>query len=152
MTALEQYVTSYFGVAEAEELKVISSLFKPETIKKGDYFLLTGKASDRLSFIQNGILRIFLATENKEVTQWISTKGYFVTDLSGFIFEKPSEHKFELIDHGNGTTTFIQSEKFKGILVSLFAKQLDNNTKRGFMEMNLKLKAVAECSLSNTKK
>lgn len=54
------------------------------------------------------------------------------------------EHKFELIDHGNGTTTFIQSENFKGILVSLFAKQLDNNTKRGFMEMNVKLKELAE--------
>ncbi|RQO70587.1 SRPBCC domain-containing protein [Pedobacter sp. KBW06] len=54
------------------------------------------------------------------------------------------EHKFELIDHGNGTTTLIQSEHFKGILVSLFAKQLDNNTRRGFMEMNAKLKELAE--------
>lgn len=90
MTELEQYVTSYFGVAEAEELEIISSFFKPETIKKGDYFLLTGKAADKLSFIQTGLLRVFLATENKEVTQWISTKGYFVTDLSGFIFEQPA--------------------------------------------------------------
>ncbi len=35
-------------------------------------------------------------------------------------------------------------EKFKGILVSLFKKQLDNNTKRGFEEMNKKLKELAE--------
>lgn len=54
------------------------------------------------------------------------------------------EHKFELIDHGNGTATLIQSEKFTGVLVSLFAKQLENNTKRGFMEMNAKLKEIAE--------
>ncbi len=40
------------------------------------------------------------------------------------------EHKFELIDNGNGTTTFKQSEKFKGILVPFFKNQLDNNTKR----------------------
>lgn len=45
------------------------------------------------------------------------------------------EHKFELIDNGNGTTIFRQSEKFKGILVPLFKKQLDNNTKKGFEEM-----------------
>ncbi|MNR57301.1 hypothetical protein D3C85_1780460 [compost metagenome] len=54
------------------------------------------------------------------------------------------EHKFELIDHGNGTVTLIQSEKFNGVLVSVFAKQLEDNTKRGFMEMNAKLKEMAE--------
>ncbi len=54
------------------------------------------------------------------------------------------EHKFELIDNGNGITTFRQSEEFKGILVPLFKKQLDNNTKRGFEEMNKKLKELAE--------
>jgi len=54
------------------------------------------------------------------------------------------EHKFELIDNGNRTTTFTQSEKFKGFLVPLFKKQLDNNTKKGFEEMNKKLKELAE--------
>ena len=54
------------------------------------------------------------------------------------------EHKFELIDNKNGTTTFIQSEKFKGILVLLFKKQLNSNTKQGFEKMNRKLKELAE--------
>jgi hypothetical protein len=53
------------------------------------------------------------------------------------------KHKFELIDNGDGTT-FRQSEKFKGVLVPLFKKQLDNNTKKGFEEMNRKLKEIAE--------
>lgn len=54
------------------------------------------------------------------------------------------EHKFELIDNKNGTTTFRQSEKFKGILVPLFKNMLDNNTIKGFEEMNRKLKELAE--------
>ncbi len=54
------------------------------------------------------------------------------------------EHKFELIDNKNGTTTFMQSEKFKGILVLLFLKMLDHNTKNGFILMNQKLKELAE--------
>ncbi|WP_073234050.1 SRPBCC domain-containing protein [Pedobacter caeni] len=77
-----------------------------------------------------------LAFEPNKEFRWI---GHLL--FSG-LFD--GEHKFELIDHGNGTTTFIQSENFKGILVSLFAKQLDNNTKRGFIEMNEQLKALAE--------
>jgi hypothetical protein len=54
------------------------------------------------------------------------------------------EHSFELIDNANGTTTFQQSEKFKGILVPLFKKQLNNNTKSGFEAMNKKLKERCE--------
>ena len=54
------------------------------------------------------------------------------------------EHKFELTDNANGTTTLVQSEDFKGILVSLFKKQLNGNTRRGFEAMNTKLKKLAE--------
>ncbi len=50
-------------------------------------------------------------------------------------------HKFELIDNGNGTTTFKQSEKFKGILVWMLNEE---NTKKGFESMNEKIKELAE--------
>lgn len=56
------------------------------------------------------------------------------------------EHVFQLIDNGNGTTTFRQSELFYGILVPLFKKMLDTNTINGFQQMNQKLKEVTENS------
>lgn len=54
------------------------------------------------------------------------------------------EHRFELIDNGNGATTFKQSERFKGILVPLFKKMLDVNTVNGFNQMNEAIKKMAE--------
>jgi hypothetical protein len=54
------------------------------------------------------------------------------------------EHRFELIDNHDGTTTFIQSEKFKGMLVPLFKRMLDINTVNGFNLMNQKLKELVE--------
>ena len=60
------------------------------------------------------------------------------------------EHKFELIDNGNGTTTFKQSEKFKGIFVPLFKKMLDINTTNGFNLMNQKLKELSEQKSTQT--
>ncbi|WP_238654006.1 SRPBCC domain-containing protein [Paenibacillus piscarius] len=54
------------------------------------------------------------------------------------------EHIFELMDNGNGTTTFIQREKFRGIMVPLLKKSLDNGTKAGFVAMNTKLKQICE--------
>lgn len=54
------------------------------------------------------------------------------------------EHRFELADNGDGTTTFRHCEKFKGILIPFFAKLLEVNTRNGFLEMNHALKERAE--------
>lgn len=89
MTELEKYITSYFGV-EQEDLLMISSLFKPQALKKGDYYLRAGRYCEKLSFVKSGLLRIYVSTEEKEVTQWISTKGYFITDLSSLVFDTPA--------------------------------------------------------------
>lgn len=97
MTELEHYINSYFGIVKPDELAKIVTLFKPTTIKKGDYFLKSGKACDKLSFIQSGLLRIFTTTEDKEITQWISTKGYFVTDLSSLVFNTPARWNIQAL-------------------------------------------------------
>jgi CRP/FNR family transcriptional regulator, anaerobic regulatory protein len=89
MTELEKYIQSYFGISQ-EDLAQVGALFKRQTLKKGDYFLKTGRVCDKLSFIQSGLLRIYVQTSDKEVTQWISTKGYFVTDLASLIFNTPA--------------------------------------------------------------
>ena len=94
---LEKYIKSYFGVVQLDELKEISSLFKVTTIKKGEFFLKTGKQSNKLSFIQSGLLRMFVTTEEKEITQWISSKGSFVVDLSSFVFETPARYTIQAL-------------------------------------------------------
>ncbi len=93
MTELQQYITSYFGV-KSESLEQIASLFRPTTLVKGHFLLKTGQNCQQLSFIRSGLLRIFVPTERgDEVTQWISTQGYFVTDLSSFMFESPARRQ-----------------------------------------------------------
>jgi len=54
------------------------------------------------------------------------------------------EHKFELIDNHDGTTTFKQSEDFGGILLWFFSGKIFENTENGFKQMNQKLKELAE--------
>jgi CRP-like cAMP-binding protein len=86
---LETYIRSYFD-AGPEELRHLASFFKPRQLKKGDYLLKTGRACDQLCFIQSGLMRIFVTLPEKEVTQWVSTEGYFTTDLSSFLFQTPA--------------------------------------------------------------
>ena len=54
------------------------------------------------------------------------------------------EHHFVIKPVAIGKVRFQQSEQFTGILVPVFKSSLDRDTKRGFEEMNLALKARAE--------
>ena len=79
--------------------------------------------------------KVLSFVKNKELS-WIGHLLFFG------LFD--GKHKFELVNNKNGTTTFIQSEVFKGLLVPFFKKQLNNATKNGFINMNSKLKELAE--------
>jgi hypothetical protein len=72
--------------------------------------------------------------ENKEL-RWLG-KG------AGGMFN--GEHRFAIEQINDKQVKFIQSEKFTGLLVGLAGKRLDTNTRQGFEEMNLALKARAE--------
>lgn len=53
-------------------------------------------------------------------------------------------HSFELQAHADGTTTLNQRETFRGLLVPLVRKMLDQNNTKAFADMNQKLKELAE--------
>lgn len=96
MTELEKYIHTYFGV-NIDDVVKISSFFKPVTLKKGDYFLKTGRLSDRLGFVQTGIIREYVYIGEKDVTKWISTKGYFVVDLASFVFQQTARWNIQAL-------------------------------------------------------
>lgn len=87
MTELQSYITSYFGITN-QNLDKITSLFTETKLKKGAFFIKPGQYCEKLSFIKSGFIRVYANANNKEVTQWISTKGYFITDLYSFNFKQ----------------------------------------------------------------
>jgi CRP/FNR family transcriptional regulator, anaerobic regulatory protein len=97
MTELEQYIKSYFGVIDQNEVRQIVSLFKQKKVEKGDFLLKSGRYCDKLCFVQSGFLRMFNNQQDKEITQWISKKGYFSVDLSSFMFENLSRWSIQAL-------------------------------------------------------
>ena len=96
MTELETYIKSYFGVSE-NSLKNMALLFEETSLKRNDFFCQKNKPCSQLSFIKSGCLRVFNQTENKEVTQWVSMQGEFVTDLSSLIFNNPARWNIQAV-------------------------------------------------------
>ena len=95
MLLIEQ-IHQTFGISPKDSEKIVD-FFQPTTLSKGDFFLKGGQYADKLSFIQSGWMRIYAQTEKKEVTQWISTPGYFVTDLASLIFQSPARWSIQAL-------------------------------------------------------
>lgn len=57
------------------------------------------------------------------------------------------EHAFILQGNNDGSTTFIQFERFRGILVPFVKKMLEGNTLNGFNQMNEALKMRCEMQI-----
>ncbi|PUE66428.1 SRPBCC domain-containing protein [Arcobacter lacus] len=78
--------------------------------------------------------KILVCEENKEL-RWLGKL------LFSGIFD--GEHYFLIEENSDGTSTFIQGEKFCGILIPFFGKMI-LNTKKGFEAMNEELKKRVE--------
>jgi hypothetical protein len=59
------------------------------------------------------------------------------------------EHQFEIHPLGPRRVRFVQQERFTGVLVPLFARNLNAHTLPGFKAMNAALKARAEAASAN---
>lgn len=91
MNELETYISSFWNITGAD-LKTVAAFFQYETIPKGTFYLKPGKVCSSLSFLRSGLMRVYLIDEKgQEITQWIAGKDSFVTELSGLMFNNPSQ-------------------------------------------------------------
>ncbi|MDT4291952.1 SRPBCC domain-containing protein [Methylomonas sp. MO1] len=79
--------------------------------------------------------RVFAVEPGKEL-RWL---GHFLFPNLFY-----GEHRFVIEPIADGRIRFTQSERFSGLLVPLFKKSLEKDTKMGFEAMNLAIKARAE--------
>jgi hypothetical protein len=63
MPEFETYLQQYFDISP-DDWSLMAAAFQLESLKRGDYFLHSGSASNRLSFPVEGMLRIFV---NKKI-------------------------------------------------------------------------------------
>lgn len=96
MQELTSYIQNFFPVAN-DELATIAGKFEPIALTKGEYFLKQGRYCNRIAFITEGLIRLYREVDGKEVTQWISTPSYFVTDLASFVFQSPGRWNIQAL-------------------------------------------------------
>jgi hypothetical protein len=68
MNELENYIHHYFSIG-VYDCKILAAQYRQEELFKGEFYLKSNKYRNKLSFIQEGIFRIFVILPDKEVTQ-----------------------------------------------------------------------------------
>jgi len=86
MEQLRNCITNQINI-DKESLESIVSSFEVKTIKKGEFFLKSGRICRKMAFIKSGYLRMYDIADGKEITFWVGSNGKFITSLSSFIFE-----------------------------------------------------------------
>lgn len=83
---------SFGGILPKERIKYVLDHFEKSTIKINDHFLNVGKISNRIGFIDNGILRCYaLGKDGSEVTKYFVRQNQFVVDLESYYNVKPCD-------------------------------------------------------------
>lgn len=90
MKDFNRSVQEHFGQLTDKELAIIHSYFHEEQLQKNDFFTNSDKICDRLSIVKTGILRVYALSDGKEITQWISTENFLITEVLGFFFDQPN--------------------------------------------------------------
>ncbi len=112
MNELEQYVNGYFGIT-GTQVHDLTQLFASSSLKKGEFFSKQGMPCGFLGFLRSGHLRVYASHEDKEVTQWISSPGDFVTDLESIIFKRPAKWNIQALSDCD--LFMISSENYRNI-------------------------------------
>ena len=75
----------------------LASRFQRVTYNKGTLIFGQGDTVKKLYFLESGLIRIFFEANGVEVTQWVSTPGYFLTELGAFYGKKPARWSMEAL-------------------------------------------------------
>lgn len=97
MNLVENYLNKHFPLSK-EVTDEVTNKFTKELVAKGEFYIKGGRPAFKLGLIESGLIRIYAASKEKEVTQWISTPGYFITELSSFVFQTPSRLNLQAIE------------------------------------------------------
>ncbi|MDA9262387.1 Crp/Fnr family transcriptional regulator [bacterium] len=96
MNELQTYINTYFNIG-IDDLQEVEKLFQVTHLSKNEFVCKEDTKCDSLSFIISGHVRVFKYENGKEITQWISSPGEFITDLSSLVFNTNARWNIQAI-------------------------------------------------------
>jgi CRP-like cAMP-binding protein len=136
MNIIEKSLESglFFQAKDRTIVEKLVGLMFTKKVNKKDYLLKEGEICKEIFYVQKGLLRVYIINDGKEVNTWFVREGDFITSISSFHKQKPSEHYIdaledcEIISIKKATLDFIMKNNHKAALFAnneLFNKLCD---------------------------
>ena len=82
----------------SDEIKLITSSFRPYSLGKGEFFLKTGEVNRYLGYLETGLVRYFVFKDGEESTFEFTKAGEFVADYQSFNNHTPTVQNIQAIE------------------------------------------------------
>ena len=111
MEQIKKYIDQIATISE-EDWDFFRSKLQRRTLPKKTIFLKINQIENHISFIESGVVRLFIPKENpeKEITFGFSFKDQFVSAYDSFLTQKPSLYQLQTL-----TDTSILSITYKDL-------------------------------------
>ena len=88
----------FAGILTKENIEDVISYFDEKELEAGMDFLTIGKVSDKIGFIDTGVVRTYAVNEGgEEVTRYFFRENQFIVDLESYYSRKPSTSPLQAV-------------------------------------------------------
>ena len=88
---------TYIEFDEAEQ-QFIGAVFKPKTLAKGQHLLLAGDVCREAAFVETGLFRFYINTDERDATYYFAAENDFICDYSSFLPQSPSDKNIQALE------------------------------------------------------
>ena len=145
MEQIKKYIDQIATISE-EDWDFFKSKLQRRTLPKKTIFLKINQIENHISFIESGVVRLFIPKENpeKEITFGFSFKDQFVSAYDSFLTQKPSLYQLQTL-----TETSILSITYKDLQAVYKTTQIGDLIGRLTAERLFLIKSKREQNLLN---
>lgn len=92
-----QHMLARLAPFTTQELENALHFFEHRSLTKNEFFNKAGRISDRLGFVNRGLLRSFYILKGKETTTFFQLPGSIAVDLKSFVKKTPSIENIQAV-------------------------------------------------------
>lgn len=145
MEQIKAYLDQVAEISE-KDWAFFTSKLQRRVIAKKENFLKVNEIEDHISFIESGVVRLYIPKENpeKEITFGFSFKDQFVSAYDSFLTQRPSAYQLQAL-----TETTLLSMTYSDLQAVYKTTQIGNLIGRLTAERLFLLKSNREQNLLN---
>ncbi|WP_268849367.1 Crp/Fnr family transcriptional regulator [Flavobacterium aestivum] len=143
MEQIRKYFEQTFKLTE-QDWQIFSSKLTKQEFPKNHFLLKAGQVENHLSFVETGIIRIYIPKEENDLTFAFAFDNGFVSGYDSFLTQIPSTYHIETL-----TTTTLWQLTYKDLQAIYHETEIGNAIGRQASEDLFLKKSKRELSLLN---